>query len=374
MPQIFAKNLIKDNPFFRVSKHNIEFFLKHYSNKNTQNSKYIVLEPIYNRIDLENTEFDPVEFFEDKLIQRIKSKSVSLIFDCSCEGSHILFPYFTRFTKGLMLNNIPIENFYYLTGDAAEKDKHNHTNVYHINILASIIKHHNNLSVSNLDINYYFTCLNRKPRYWRSKLIYELFNTKYKDKILASHPKINNKSDFMNHNGFEVEDELVNFFIHNSPIQASNTQPLSDKMLFKDIISTLPDVYGQVVFDLALETYQENEHEYITEKTFKPILNMLPVLIWGTPGINTIALKRLGFKSYEDWFDLSFDTEPNTKKRLKLLLAEITRVCNELDNTDVLQWQKKNIAILEYNRNLILDGLPMNVLEYNRLYDDLEKS
>jgi hypothetical protein len=372
MPQISSRNLIKDNPFFKGSEHSFEFCLKLYSNKNTQNSKYIVLAPVYKRIDLESIIFDPTEFFENRLIQQIKSKSVSLIFDCSGEGSHILFPYFKRFIDGLMANNIPTENFYYLTGDAAEKDQHQHTNVYHINMLDTVINRHT--TVSNLDKIYYFTCLNRKPRYWRSKLIYELFNTRYKDKILVSHPKINNKNDFMNHDGFDVEDSLVNFFIHNSPIQVSNTQPLSDNMPFTDIISTLPEVYGQAVFDLTLETYQENKHEYITEKTFKPILNMMPVLIWGTPGINTTALKRLGFKLYEDWFDLSFDTEPDTEKRLNLLLTEVNRVCNELDNTDILQWQKKNATVLEHNRNLILNRLPTNILEFTRLYNDLEQA
>ena len=373
MPQISANGLIQDNPFFKNSKHNFEIFFKHYSNKNTKQSKYIVLEPVYKRIDLENTNFDPVKFFNNTLIQKLKLKNISLIFDCSMEGSHLLFPYFKKFTEGFLSHNIPLENFFYLTGDAAEKNINNSNSIYHINILDHMLRCPNT-SVSN-DKNFYFTCLNRKPRYWRSKLIYELYNTKYKDKMLASHPKINSKNDFMNHDHFNVEDQLVEFFLKNSPMQVSTNAPLSSSMPFKDIISTLPEVYSNAVFDLALETYQEREHEYLTEKTFKPMLNMMPVLIWGTPGINTTALNRLGFKTYEDWFDLSFDTEPNTEKRIKLLINEIIRICDILNESgNLLEWQRKNIEVLEHNRDLILNLLPTNVSEFTRLYNDLEKT
>ena len=374
MPQISATDLIQDNFFFKDSEYKFELLFKKYSNKNTKFSKYIVLDPVYNRIDLEHAGFNPVDFFKDRLVHKLKTDNLSLIFNCSGEGSHILFPYFNRFIDGFIANNIPVENFYYLTGDAAEKEKNKHINIYHINILDDLVNYGYNTIVPALTKQYYFTCLNRKPRYWRSKLIYELHKTQYKNKILVSHPKINNKNDFMNHDGFDVEDDIVDFFVNNSPLQVSSSQPLLDKMPIKDIISTLPDVYSQAVFDISLETYQEGEHEYITEKTFKPILNMMPVLIWGTPGINTTALTRLGFKTYEDWFDLSFDTEINTEKRMKLLLNEINRVCNMLDNTDILQWQQKNVTVLEHNRNLILNRLPTNISEFTRLYNDLEQT
>ena len=41
-------------------------------NKNTKYSKYIVVEPVYNNLDLETIEFDPVAFFSDALIKKLK--------------------------------------------------------------------------------------------------------------------------------------------------------------------------------------------------------------------------------------------------------------------------------------------------------------
>jgi len=370
MPQVSAKGLITDNPFFKEADYTFENFFKSYTGKHTKFSKYIVLAPKYTNIDLENIDFDPVVFFKNELIKKLKSKSISLIFNCSMEGSRILFPYFNIFTNSLLRNNIPLQNFYYLTGDPNEHCFDNSGNIFHVNSLDRMMRPKEQLNTVK---DFYFTCLNRKPRYWRSKLIYELYHTDYKHKMLASHPTINSKNDFMNHDGFDVEDNIVEFFINNSPLQVSHNEPLSDTMAFNSVISTLPEVYNRAVFDVAMETYQERDHEYITEKTFKPMLNMMPVLIWGTPGINTTALKRLGFKLYEDWFDLSFDTEPDTEKRIKLLLNEILRVCKKLDNcSDLIEWQQTNMDVLHYNKNLILNLLPTNIDEFSRLYNRLD--
>ena len=371
MPQIYANGLIKENPFFELSNQSFEKLLKLYTNKNTKYSKYIVIKPVYKNLNLETIDFDPVAFFSDALIKKLKLGKISLIFDCSIEGSHIVFPYFKRFSKGFSNNNIPLQRFYYLTGDAVEKDMHLKNNVYHINACDSMLSCPNPRLDTKATL--YFTCLSRKPRYWRSRLIYEMYNTAYKDKMLASHPKIESKNDFMNHDGFDVDGNMVEFFIKHSPMQVSQNAPLSSTMPDKDIISTLPEVYSRAVFDVSLETYQERAHEFITEKTFKPMLNMMPVIIWGTPGINTSGLTRLGFKTYEDWFDLTFDIEPNTEKRLKLLLDEIHRVCNMLDSIDdISSWQRKNMGVIEHNKNIIRNLLPTNVSEFTQFYKDIE--
>lgn len=375
MPQVSGKNLVLQNEYFTDAAYSFETLFKKYISSETKNSKYLVLSPVYKNINLEKLCFRPTDYFSDALIEKIKKQSISIIFDCSSEGSRLIFPYFKIFKKDFLDNKLPLKDFYYLTGDPLEKDSNNYSNVYHINTLDSVINYHNYVQQKNID--FYFTCLTRKPRYWRSKLIYAMHTNfpSYTSKMLCSHPVIQSENSFMNHTGIDIDNSFLEFFIKNSPMQASLHSPLSDDMLFESVISSLPEVYNRAVFDVVLETYQEGSHEYITEKTFKPMLNMTPVIIWGTPGINTTGLKRLGFKTYEDWFDLSFDSEPDTKKRLTLLLKEINRVCKVLDNcSDLRDWQETNLAVMEYNKNLILNLLPTNVSEFTRLYKDLEKT
>jgi len=377
MPQIVTDTLINPNPFYKIAVYDFNSICTSYINKYPQKSKYIILEPEYNNVDLEKNFFDPVDFFSSDLIEKLKSKNLKIIFDCSVEGSHKLFPYFNRFKKGFERKDLSLKNFYYLTGDPSEKDVHNDVNVFHINSLDSIVTKNLKLTDQIKTLNFYFTCLNRKPRFWRSLLLYRLLtDLELKGKILASHPKIDKNSLFLNCDDKTLNSQMVEFYIEHSPIQASNNEPLNDKMDFSHVISPLSEIYTQAIFDVTMETYQENNNGYITEKTFKAMLNGLPILIWGTPGINTVGLKKLGFKTYEDWFDLSFDLEQNTQKRLELLILEIKRVCKIFENLNFqekLQWQKQNFQIIEHNKNLILNLLPSNKSEFNRLVDSLEQ-
>lgn len=376
MPHISATKDILPNPYFKSLSGSFDNVLDQYIHCTT-NVKYIVLEPIYNSIDLTANNFDPLDFFSDQLITRLQAKTMRVIFDCSIEGSHVVFPYYNYFRNSFETRNIDFSIFFYLTGSPVEKEISVSKNIYCINLLDYLVKeNYKKAGSASGALRYLFSCLNRKPRYWRSKMIYLLsLEPHLTNKFLFSHSTVSKDNFFLDHN--VIDEEMLNFFLNKNFDQVTDDAPLTDNMPFRHVISTLPEVYKQVVFDVAMETYQEGPHEYITEKTFKPMVNLVPVLIWGTPGINTRALERFGFKTYHDWFDLSFDLEPDTEKRLTMLIGEIKRVCAYLQNCTVqeqLDWQQKNKHILEYNKQLILNLLPSNKQEFTRLLVDLENS
>jgi hypothetical protein len=373
MPQVSIQHILKPNPYFKIANYSFDNIFDLYIKNHPKHIKYIVLEPVHTNIDLSILDFDPLSYFDIKLLK----KNIKIIFDCSSEGSHIFFPYFINFLKSYTSRGYDFSNFYYLTGDAVEKEIHHpFSNIYHVNIVDSYFNKIDNFD--NCNKEYYFSCLTRKPRYWRSKLIYLIQTNSYiKNKSLCSHSKVSHTNPISNHTGFDVDHQILEFFANTPVMQVSSDKPLQENMPFDDIVSHLPEVYSNVLFDVCMETYQEGIHQYITEKTFKPMLNLVPTIIWGTPGINTTELTRLGFKTYEEWFDLSFDKEADTEKRLQMLFLEIIRVCNMLDNmstTERISWQNKNTQILNYNRNLVLNLLPTNVSEINRLYEDLHAS
>lgn len=376
MPQVFTSTAVKTNPFFKVAEYSFSNMFQQYIQKSNTEVHYIVLEPVYNNIDLQTAKFDPLSYFSNQILYDIKHNSLKVIFDCSVEGSHIAFPYFKIFLESYQKYNFNFSSFYYLTGDAIEKKVYEgFLNVYNINVLDSFIEDE---GITENNREAYFTCLCRKPRYWRSKLIYIINTDSYlKSNSLCSHPKITSHTQISDHTGFDVENSVIDFFLKADSMQVSNKKPLSDDMPFSHVISTLPEVYSKVFFDVTMETFQEGSHEYITEKTFKPMVNLVPTLIWGTPGINTRQLENLGFKTYHDWFDLSFDSEQDTENRLTLLVKEITRICNMLDkmsNSEKNEWQTKNQIVLLHNRNLVLNLLPSNVSEFTRLFNDLHST
>jgi len=374
MPQIFTKG-IRPNLFFKEASYSIDEYFYLYIEKIPSNTNYILLEPEYSNLDLSVTYFDPLSFFSNRLLHDLYKGNLKIIFDCSIEGSHIDFPYFERFLASFNKHGYDFSNFYYLSGDGIEKSLYpSYRNLYHINTLDSFFKDLHTVTSTN-DKKYFFSCLNRKPRYWRSKLIY-LINTDQilKSNALCSHPKITSKNQISDHTGFEVEDSMLDFFLAADEMQVSTESPLTDQMPFDQVMSHLPEVYSKVVFDVCMESYQEGLHVHNTEKLFKPIVNSVPVLVWGTPGVNTWQMTNLGLKTYEDWFDLSFDLEPNTEKRLYLLLGEIKNICAKLSSmtqAELVQWQNTNPTVIEHNKHTIINSLPKNISEFNRLFDSL---
>ena len=81
------------------------------------------------------------------------------------------------------------------------------------------------------------------------------------------------------------------------------------------------------------------DHAYITEKSFKSAYCELPMLVVGLP--NTLTTwKRMGFESFPEFFDESYDSENDDNKRMQMVQDEIEKFCN----TDI-----KDIHTLYYS-------------------------
>lgn len=108
--------------------------------------------------------------------------------------------------------------------------------------------------------------------------------------------------------------------------------------------------FSDTWFSLISETEYDNESLFLTEKTWKPIANWHPFVIWGNPG-SLHYLRSRGYETFPEIFNESYDNEENHALRLQMILKEIKRFCT-LPNSE------KNFAIesirekLYYNRKL----------------------
>jgi hypothetical protein len=83
-----------------------------------------------------------------------------------------------------------------------------------------------------------------------------------------------------------------------------------------------PEWYNDTYFSLAVETYVDNVNVFVTEKTFKPICFQHPFMVFGNPG--TLAqLHTLGFETFENLFDESYDHEIALDLRLQLIKSNV---------------------------------------------------
>jgi hypothetical protein len=91
----------------------------------------------------------------------------------------------------------------------------------------------------------------------------------------------------------------------------------------------------------------------LNEKEYKPILARHPFILIASPG--TLALlKTLGFKTFDQWFDESYDTEINESIRMLKIINEIDRLC-KIDNATWDTMIVEMAPVIEHNYNWIVN-------------------
>jgi hypothetical protein len=89
-----------------------------------------------------------------------------------------------------------------------------------------------------------------------------------------------------------------------------------------DIFSSDARHYLDTFFSLVSETEVHNDSLYLTEKTFKPIINYHPFIIWGTPR-SLEFLRSRGYQTFPEFFCEDYDQEFDDVKRFKMIIDQV---------------------------------------------------
>lgn len=128
-----------------------------------------------------------------------------------------------------------------------------------------------------------------------------------------------------------------------------------------------PEWYDTTYFSIVSETTTYSKYSlHITEKTYKPMAYRHPFVIFGQTG--TLAyLHKLGFETFENLFDESYDTVEDQDSRLAMIVDNVK-------NFKETQYDAVTLAKLEHNYNLfynadlvkqlVLDDIVTPILEY----------
>ena len=90
----------------------------------------------------------------------------------------------------------------------------------------------------------------------------------------------------------------------------------------------------------------------LSEKTADAIFFRRPLILVSTPG-SLGYLKKLGFRTFDQWWDESYDQEQDHEKRM----LKIFQVIDYIDSFDIQQLKEMYLEmhdVLEHNRNLVL--------------------
>lgn len=129
----------------------------------------------------------------------------------------------------------------------------------------------------------------------------------------------------------------------------------------------VPQWYNDTCFSLVAETeVNASDYIFITEKTFKPIAYRHPLLLWAQPG--TLArLHELGFETFENLFDESYDTVIDNDIRMDIILknvAEYKKIPYSKETLDKLQHNHSLYFDQELIERRVVDEIIIPLVEY----------
>jgi hypothetical protein len=307
---------------------------------------------------------DSIDFFQyihSKFLHSLRTESTILIVDYTYEGfSSIQCPIIEILEKNCLKYNVDPKKIFYFSGNL--RDSSNMINVIPIFVLDY---NDNWKSVQNLDqIKNNFLQKNKDD------IILSLSRRNRSHRVIAHAMLINselNDYSIISQNickNFKISDiTLSNIGLTHKQWKRFQKQlpRIANKNDFEinAVFDHFPALHDHTCFSIVNETEINNYNNtsmFFSEKMLKPIINFQPFVIYGQCGINH-ALHELGYKLYDDYFDLSFDQEPNNILRYKKLLESITSLTKQLAASSIkeqMDWRFKNVELLEHNYNIFL--------------------
>jgi hypothetical protein len=332
------------------------------------------------------------------IVELLKIGEAFLVLDSSSERHRFNSQYYQSIYKIQNSLNIKANQIFYLTQNLNfikdfetwhKQEKSEETKPNLINFNRAIIdilseqKNTNDFSTlfyaaSTKTKDKKFLCLNNVPRPQRAYVFYWLLKNDLLKEGLVSFNHSLDDPTLIGHNTFKDKGYLSKFFPTLTAEQLSN--------LYQEINSYLPiyldlkdrskltvngrgnyvrelptDLFERTYFSIITESDFNNHTLGFTEKLLKPLLCYHPFIVIGEPGILQL-LKDLGFKTFSDFIDESYDQEQDGLTRINMALNEVNKLCQysyiELDS-----WYQKITPILQHNFEHFTQNILTNSLK-----------
>jgi len=124
----------------------------------------------------------------------------------------------------------------------------------------------------------------------------------------------------------------------------------SDAPIANDSFTVGPVIQSVESFlHVVTETCFWDKKQHLTEKIFKPIVLKQPFVLLGCAN-NLSYLKEYGFKTFDRWWDESYDSCEDPIERINLVCNIIEQIC-KLSNDELKNLLLEMQEVLEYNYN-----------------------
>ena len=140
------------------------------------------------------------------------------------------------------------------------------------------------------------------------------------------------------------------------------TQLISQSPVLIDPVDTFPIItpahfeiskhYHKFLIEIVCETYSSGKSFYPTEKTWRPLACQTPFIIQG-PVHFLKNLRKLGFRTFSNWWDESYD-EDGGILGIETILRNIDRL-SSMSTVELISMYNDMKPVLEHNYNVLME-------------------
>jgi hypothetical protein len=353
---------------------------------------------IYYPISL-NSDFNCIfkkKFFSQEILSLLHNKKIKVLLLREHEGGGDHREFFKKLYQLIKDNNLHTQSFYihfanknllqYYTESIGDVGMNLHITDWlleHTSLQLNRAIKSNSLNelgyrfekrlFENVDRKFNFLCFNRVPKAHRVSFLAKLAKENVISNIdwsmlfapneflqFYGETKYNGKNVFdLQHFSFyfdrkelfELEKELKYFFVTK---KKTIYEPESNNIFgyFGDTKTThCKESYDNSYCSLVTETSFENNEEHLTEKSFKPFIN-LHLGVFLAPYKHLERLRGYGFKTFGDLWDEGYDDIKSPKERFHRVI-KLTKELN--DSNNLKEMYSKSKDIMEYNQSIAFD-------------------
>ncbi len=336
------------------------------------------------------------EVLTKEFVNLINTDVVKLIIDFSHEGL-VRESWFLPLHRMIKKSNIKSSNVYFISNDCKLGENYN-----------TWIKKYTIPKINIIEVNRYleeakpwirdidkfpiedfkqdrirdkkFLCLNGAFRTHRARIVSELFRSGLdKDGYISLIGNYGEglpiKSDLQP----ELDKDTIKYFIDTIVPRFPIALDLEkDVELIEPYLgnSYIHKMYTNSYFNILTETSYDYENTIIgnnifpTEKIYRVIFGMQPFIVVSNTGYLK-HLKSMGFKTFPEFFDESYDEIKNPWERMDVILTQIKEICS-LSKEKIHKKYYNIFDKLEYNRNRLIEIVDDREITYGNYADVFE--
>lgn len=199
--------------------------------------------------------------------------------------------------------------------------------------------------------SYKYTCLMRADKIWRKVFASQLYKLGLTDDAYFSYTNYKYQTDSIEEDSYKnweavsesLETDIASFDLR-IPWQCDeldDNEHNNHKLINQEF-------YSNAYWNVVVETHFKQDTCFLTEKTFKPILNLQPFLLVGNH--NSLGLLRhLGYQTFGDIIDESYDEITDSESRMRELVLTVYSLCGR-GHADHMHIMSLLLERLEYNQ------------------------